>query len=89
MFTFKVQTELLKNNFSFFNSKTNTHKTNGVSQHEREIETYKIETINECSNDTFAWSIKSLYADGKCQWIECEQKFEDIDTFKKLLFCWM
>merc|ERR1719376_1663432 len=67
-------------------SKTNTHKTNGVSQYEREIETNKTETINECSNDTFAWSIKSLYADGKCQWIECEQKFEDIDTFKKHLY---
>merc|ERR1719376_1072675 len=67
-------------------SKTNTHKTNGVSQHEKEIKTNRTETINECSNDTFVWSIKSLYADGKCQWIECEQKFEDIDTFKKHLF---
>jgi len=65
-------------------SKTNTLKTNGP--HEKEIETNKTETINECSNDTFAWSIKSLCADGKCQWIECEQKFEDIDSFKKHLY---
>ena len=34
----------------------------------------------------FAWPIKSLYADGKCQWIECEQEFEDFNTFQKYCF---
>ena len=54
-----------------------------MTPHNKEIETSKIETINKCSNDMIVWSIKSLYADGKCQWIECEQKFENINSFKK------
>ena len=66
-----------------YNSENNVNNTNGVNGHKKEIKTNKIETVNACRNDTIESSIKSLYDDGKCQWIECEQKFEDIDTFKK------
>jgi len=68
-------------NKNFSPSDNKSYERNGVSVHENDIGTNKAETISD-SNDALPWSIQSLYADGTCQWIECEERFANFTSFK-------